>query len=114
MARLLMGLGRSRTWVPLERISPNLRRAVLAAEDDRFYLHRGIDWRSLAEEARYPGDTTFSWWSPDDLRALGQAVTYAWAHRSEIKGRSTLTQLTASSWLTTRMISSCEMTSGKR
>ncbi|MEQ1694038.1 MAG: monofunctional biosynthetic peptidoglycan transglycosylase [Gemmatimonas sp.] len=26
------------------RISPNLRRAVLASEDDRFYLHHGIDF----------------------------------------------------------------------
>ena len=88
--------GRARSilqaWVPLEEISPNLRRAVLVAEDDRFYLHKGIDWRSLAEEVKYPGDTLFSWWRFDDLRALRRAVAYAWTHRSEIKGRSTLTQ----------------------
>jgi 1A family penicillin-binding protein len=29
--------------VPLEKISPNLRNAVLAIEDQRFYDHRGID-----------------------------------------------------------------------
>ena len=79
-------------WVPLEKISPNLRRAVLAAEDDRFYQHEGIDWRALAEEVRYPGDTVFSWWSVQDLRALREGLTFAFAHRHSIKGRSTVTQ----------------------
>jgi monofunctional biosynthetic peptidoglycan transglycosylase len=30
-------------WVPYARISPNLRRAVLAAEDSAFWQHEGID-----------------------------------------------------------------------
>jgi monofunctional glycosyltransferase len=30
-------------WVPYSRISPNLRRAVLAAEDSAFWQHEGID-----------------------------------------------------------------------
>ena len=30
-------------WVPYSRISPNLRRAVLAAEDGAFWQHDGID-----------------------------------------------------------------------
>jgi monofunctional biosynthetic peptidoglycan transglycosylase len=86
------GLEVRQEWVPLEEISPNLRRAVLAAEDDRFYRHHGIDWRALAEEVRYPGDTVFSWWSFQDLRALQEGLTYAFAHRHSIRGRSTLTQ----------------------
>jgi monofunctional biosynthetic peptidoglycan transglycosylase len=32
------------TTVSRDAISPNLRRAVLASEDDRFYLHHGIDF----------------------------------------------------------------------
>ena len=32
-----------RTVVPREALSPFLRRAVVAAEDDRFYLHWGLD-----------------------------------------------------------------------
>src|SRR5205814_10100493 len=31
-------------WVPYERISPNLKRAVVAAEDARFLDHEGFDW----------------------------------------------------------------------
>ena len=79
-------------WVPLERISRHLRRAVLVAEDARFYEHRGIDWASLREELRYRGDASFSWRDPDDLRALLGALRYWRAHRDEVRGRSTITQ----------------------
>lgn len=40
-------------WVPLQDISPNLQRAVLMAEDDRFYRHRGVDWESFEGALRY-------------------------------------------------------------
>lgn len=36
-----------RDWVPLEQISPALIRAVIAAEDQRFCSHFGIDWVEL-------------------------------------------------------------------
>lgn len=36
-----------RQWVPLEQISPNLIRAVIAAEDQRFCSHAGVDWVEL-------------------------------------------------------------------
>lgn len=41
------GDGWSRDWVPLEEISPDLRFAVLAAEDNRFCSHWGYDWVEL-------------------------------------------------------------------
>jgi monofunctional biosynthetic peptidoglycan transglycosylase len=34
-------------WVPYTRISPNLKRAVLVAEDDAFWQHEGIDMEQL-------------------------------------------------------------------
>ena len=34
-------------WVPYSRISPNLKRAVLVAEDDAFWQHQGIDMEQL-------------------------------------------------------------------
>jgi monofunctional biosynthetic peptidoglycan transglycosylase len=37
--------------VPLSRISPFLPRAVVAAEDARFYEHRGVDWAAVREAA---------------------------------------------------------------
>lgn len=41
-------------WVPLSRISPSLRRAVLVAEDAAFFRHDGIDVEQLKDaiEAR--------------------------------------------------------------
>lgn len=34
-------------WVSYERISPNLKRAVVAAEDARFIDHEGFDWEGI-------------------------------------------------------------------
>lgn len=34
-------------WVPYERISLHLKRAVVAAEDDRFVDHEGFDWEGI-------------------------------------------------------------------
>ena len=38
--------GRRLDWVALRDISPALQTAVIAAEDHRFYRHRGVDWVS--------------------------------------------------------------------
>ncbi|CUI09710.1 monofunctional biosynthetic peptidoglycan transglycosylase [Massilia antarctica] len=34
-------------WVPYERISENLKRAVIASEDANFSEHDGVDWEAL-------------------------------------------------------------------
>ena len=34
-------------WVPYERISPNLKRAMIAAEDAKFVDHEGFDWDGI-------------------------------------------------------------------
>lgn len=34
-------------WVPYERISNHLKRAVIAAEDARFLQHAGFDWNAI-------------------------------------------------------------------
>lgn len=38
---------REQVWVPYNRISPNLVRAVLAGEDSRFFDHSGFDWEEM-------------------------------------------------------------------
>lgn len=35
------------TWVPYGRISIHLKRAVVAAEDDKFIDHEGFDWEGI-------------------------------------------------------------------
>ena len=40
-------------WVPYSRISQHLKRAVLAAEDDRFWQHDGIDLEAIRESIEF-------------------------------------------------------------
>lgn len=62
-------------WVDLQHIPPSVQLAVVAAEDQRFPLHRGIDTREIQ-------------------RALGAAFQGA-----PLRGASTLTQQTAKNLL---------------
>lgn len=79
-------------WVPLEQISPRVRRAVVIAEDGGFYEHDGIAWDALREEFRYRGDDDFSWLDGDDRRALRASLDYYRNNRDKVRGRSTITQ----------------------
>jgi monofunctional biosynthetic peptidoglycan transglycosylase len=40
------------SFVPLERISPQLQHAVVAAEDARFFQHHGFDWKEIGNAVR--------------------------------------------------------------
>lgn len=44
LARWVTGRAVVREWKPLNQISPNLVRAVIAAEDARYCSHYGVDW----------------------------------------------------------------------
>ena len=37
------------TWVPYERVSTQLKRAVVAAEDAKFVGHEGFDWEAISK-----------------------------------------------------------------
>lgn len=50
--RLLEGEGWSQHWVSLEEVAPSLVPAIIAAEDNTFCQHQGIDWPGLARAAR--------------------------------------------------------------
>jgi monofunctional biosynthetic peptidoglycan transglycosylase len=45
------------SFVPLERISTNLQRAVIAAEDGHFYRHHGIDWEQVEKVVQESNET---------------------------------------------------------
>ena len=36
-----------KTWVSLDQISPELAKAVVLTEDQKFYTHRGFDWDEI-------------------------------------------------------------------
>jgi monofunctional biosynthetic peptidoglycan transglycosylase len=46
-------IGRHWIWVPLPRITPYLRQAVIAAEDASFFTHEGFDWEGMKDAALY-------------------------------------------------------------
>ena len=70
-ARLLRE-GKSATldWrpVPLSRISPDLRRAVVVAEDSRFWEHEGVDWDAMRGALEKN-------WDKGDLKVGGSTIT---------------------------------------
>lgn len=47
LLRVLDGNGIHKDWEPYDDISPNLVRAVIAAEDARFCDHDGFDWEAI-------------------------------------------------------------------
>ncbi len=49
LARRLVGEPVERAFVPLNRISPNVRASVIASEDALFCRHHGVDWGALHE-----------------------------------------------------------------
>jgi monofunctional glycosyltransferase len=62
-------------WVPIDAISPNLQRAVLAGEDSHFTEHHGFDWDAIQnawdeaqkeaeKEAKAEGDNDETGWIP--------------------------------------------------
>jgi monofunctional biosynthetic peptidoglycan transglycosylase len=66
---------RVQSWVPLDKISTNVQRAVLAGEDTNFVMHNGFDYQAIqraweeaqreaAKEAKEEGDDQSSWIPP--------------------------------------------------
>lgn len=47
LAQARPGLVIRQQWVPYERISMNLKRAVIASEDANFTEHEGVDWDAI-------------------------------------------------------------------
>lgn len=63
---------RIQVWVPLDKISPHLQRAVLAGEDTNFATHHGFDyaairraWDQGQKEAQKEAGSDESSWLPD-------------------------------------------------
>jgi len=75
----------------LEKIAPLMKSAVLAAEDQRFYAHSGIDYVEFRHALGYRPDS-FSWRDSRDRRELWRAVRQAWSRRAGMRGASTLSQ----------------------
>lgn len=75
--RLFQGEGLHKTWIPLESISPSMRRAAVAAEDSLFCEHDGFDWKAL--------NKAYTKWQNQNPNRRAR----------KIKGGSTISQQTA-------------------
>lgn len=86
-------VGASRRYQPVElgQIASHMKAAALAAEDQRFYTHSGIDFVEFRHALGYRPDS-FSWRNARDRTALWRAVREAWPRRGRIRGASTLSQ----------------------
>lgn len=84
LLRLTDGHGLTKDWVPIEQMSPHLARSVIAAEDNRFCAHNGVDWSAVGdvvseyrEDGRLRGASTVSMQTVKNL--------YLWPGRSVIR-----------------------------
>ena len=47
LLRRVEGYGIHKSWTPIDQVSTNLVRAVIASEDTRFCSHHGFDWSAI-------------------------------------------------------------------
>lgn len=66
-------------WIPYARISDNLKRAVITAEDARFAEHDGVDWDAVAK-------------AYENNEKLAASEAKGKRPRARLKGGSTITQ----------------------
>lgn len=71
------------TPVPLSRISPSLPLAVVAAEDARFYEHKGVDWEAVRGALERN-------WESRNLRHGGSTITQQLAKNLYLSPERTL------------------------
>ena len=82
--RAIQGEGLEHQWVSLSEMSPHIARAVIAAEDNRFCEHGGVDWNAVwdvveeyRDDGRLRGASTVSMQTVKNL--------YFWPGRSVIR-----------------------------
>ena len=78
-------------WVSYDRISDNLKRAVIASEDDGFTSHDGVDWEAI--------DKAWQRNSQAEERAARQREASRAPRAPKIRGGSTITQQLAKNLL---------------
>jgi monofunctional biosynthetic peptidoglycan transglycosylase len=79
-------------WVPYEKISDNLKRAVIAAEDGSFVNHDGVDWDALEKAWEKNAKA-------EELAARRAQLAPSRARPPKIIGGSTITQQLAKNLL---------------
>ena len=88
--RMFEGHGFDRRWVPLRRISPQLVRSVIGAEDARFCEHHGFDFNAI-QKAKAHNEANDSGNGPGRIRG-GSTISqqtaknvFLWPHRDYVR-----------------------------
>ena len=72
------------SWVPLENISGDLARAVIANEDGRFCVHWGVDWGAVREAIK-EGDGFADFRGASTIPMQTAKNLYLWNGRSYVR-----------------------------
>jgi len=88
-------------WLPYERISDNLKRAVIASEDGSFTNHDGVDWEAVekAWQRNAEAEERAARQRPHPARAQAATATAPTRRAPKIVGGSTITQQLAKNLL---------------
>jgi monofunctional biosynthetic peptidoglycan transglycosylase len=88
-------------WLPYERISDNLKRAVIASEDGSFTNHDGVDWEAVekAWQRNAEAEERAARQRPRPARAQAATAAAPTPRAPKIVGGSTITQQLAKNLL---------------
>lgn len=86
-------------WVPLEEISPHLVSAVIAAEDTRFCLHKGIDFEAI-DKAMAEAENGKRLRGASTISQQTAKNAFLWSHRSWVRkgGETWMTLVIETLW----------------
>jgi len=86
-------------WTPLEEISPHLVTAVIAAEDTRFCLHKGIDFEAI-DKAMTEAENGKRLRGASTISQQTAKNAFLWSHRSWLRksGEAWMTMVIETLW----------------
>jgi monofunctional biosynthetic peptidoglycan transglycosylase len=83
--RMFEGHGFDRRWVPLRRISPQLVRSVIGAEDARFCEHHGFDFNAMQKAMAHNEERPGKIRGGSTISQQTAKNVFLWPHRDYVR-----------------------------